>query len=92
MGDVNVTAECCRLGIVNPDFPSSPPKLKSLITNSQIINGQANPFLVSFFFFSLQQFGKILDVEIIFNERGSKVRELECMYLLCFFLMKACVV
>lgn len=23
--------------------------------------------------FSLQQFGKILDVEIIFNERGSKV-------------------
>lgn len=23
---------------------------------------------------SLQQFGKILDVEIIFNERGSKVR------------------
>lgn len=29
------------------------------------------------FFFSLQQFGKILDVEIIFNERGSKVSELE---------------
>lgn len=26
-----------------------------------------------FLFFSLQQFGKILDVEIIFNERGSKV-------------------
>lgn len=25
-------------------------------------------------FLSLQQFGKILDVEIIFNERGSKVR------------------
>lgn len=31
----------------------------------------------SFFFFSPQQFGKILDVEIIFNERGSKVSELE---------------
>lgn len=28
--------------------------------------------LVSFFLF--QQFGPILDVEIIFNERGSKVR------------------
>lgn len=26
-----------------------------------------------FFFVPLQQFGKILDVEIIFNERGSKV-------------------
>ena len=26
-----------------------------------------------FLFVSLQQFGKILDVEIIFNERGSKV-------------------
>lgn len=26
-----------------------------------------------FFIVSLQQFGKILDVEIIFNERGSKV-------------------
>lgn len=26
-----------------------------------------------FWFLSLQQFGKILDVEIIFNERGSKV-------------------
>lgn len=25
-----------------------------------------------FMFFSLQQFGAILDVEIIFNERGSK--------------------
>lgn len=31
----------------------------------------------SLFLFSLQQFGKILDVEIIFNERGSKVSELE---------------
>lgn len=27
--------------------------------------------------FSPQQFGKILDVEIIFNERGSKVSQLE---------------
>jgi len=27
-------------------------------------------------FFVLQQFGKILDVEIIFNERGSKVSSL----------------
>lgn len=27
-----------------------------------------------FSFIHLQQFGKILDVEIIFNERGSKVR------------------
>lgn len=35
---------------------------------------------ICFFFsclLSLQQFGKILDVEIIFNERGSKVSELE---------------
>ena len=28
------------------------------------------------FLFFLQQFGKILDVEIIFNERGSKVSNL----------------
>lgn len=28
-----------------------------------------------FFPVSFQQFGKILDVEIIFNERGSKVRD-----------------
>lgn len=30
-------------------------------------------FCFLFLFLSLQQFGKILDVEIIFNERGSKV-------------------
>lgn len=31
---------------------------------------------------SFQQFGKILDVEIIFNERGSKVRQWRISYLL----------
>lgn len=48
-------------------FPSL--HLSSILTPSL-------PFSFSFFFF-LQQFGKILDVEIIFNERGSKVSELE---------------
>lgn len=34
---------------------------------------------------SLQQFGKILDVEIIFNERGSKVSSLIHLWILfCF--------
>lgn len=40
----------------------------------------------SFFAFlsSLQQFGKILDVEIIFNERGSKVRDPLSDYIFLF--------
>ena len=35
-----------------------------------------NNFISFFLFLSRQQFGPILDVEIIFNERGSKVRQL----------------
>lgn len=38
------------------------------------------------FSLSLQQFGKILDVEIIFNERGSKVSSL--IHLWNFFFFK----
>lgn len=48
--------------------------------NSQQVrlsNSISAPLSSSVFLFSLQQFGKILDVEIIFNERGSKVSELE---------------
>lgn len=48
--------------------------------NSQpvsVSNSISAPLLSSVFLFSPQQFGKILDVEIIFNERGSKVSELE---------------
>lgn len=48
--------------------------------NSQPVrlsNAGSAPLFSSLFLFSLQQFGKILDVEIIFNERGSKVSELE---------------
>lgn len=42
------------------------------------LSNSISALLFSFvFLFSLQQFGKILDVEIIFNERGSKVSELE---------------
>lgn len=51
-----------------------------LLMNSQSVrlsNSISAPLLSSLFLFSLQQFGKILDVEIIFNERGSKVSELE---------------
>lgn len=50
-----------------------------LLMNSQSVmlsNSISGP-LFSLSFLSLQQFGKILDVEIIFNERGSKVSELE---------------
>lgn len=53
--------------------------LNSLLALSQPPKGRKNglPKINLFFFFSplvsLQQFGKILDVEIIFNERGSKV-------------------
>lgn len=46
--------------------------------SARLSNSISAPLLLfSCFFFSLQQFGKILDVEIIFNERGSKVSELE---------------
>lgn len=46
--------------------------LSPLVQRSNSISA----LLLLFFFFSfLQQFGKILDVEIIFNERGSKVSE-----------------
>lgn len=51
-----------------------------LLMNSQSVrlsNSISAPLFSSLFLFSLQQFGKILDVEIIFNERGSKVSELE---------------
>lgn len=51
-----------------------------LLMNSQLVrlsNSISAPLFSSLFLFSLQQFGKILDVEIIFNERGSKVSELE---------------
>lgn len=48
-----------------------------LLMNSQSNSAPLFLFLFLFLFFSLQQFGKILDVEIIFNERGSKVSELE---------------
>lgn len=40
-----------------------------------------------FLFLSLQQFGKILDVEIIFNERGSKVSSLSVLSVPGFFLV-----
>lgn len=58
-------------------FSFSP--LVVLLMNSQPVrlsNFISAPLFFSFLF-SLQQFGKILDVEIIFNERGSKVSELE---------------
>lgn len=51
-----------------------------LVMNSQqarLSNSISALLFSSVFLFSLQQFGKILDVEIIFNERGSKVSELE---------------
>lgn len=51
-----------------------------LVMNSQQVrrsNSISALLFSSVFLFSLQQFGKILDVEIIFNERGSKVSELE---------------
>lgn len=51
-----------------------------LLMNSQSVrlsNFISALFSSLFLFSSLQQFGKILDVEIIFNERGSKVSELE---------------
>lgn len=38
-----------------------------------VICKKKHPVFLLFPFVSLQQFGKILDVEIIFNERGSKV-------------------
>lgn len=44
-----------------------------------------------FLFLSLQQFGKILDVEIIFNERGSKVSSISVLcawFLLVLFYLK----
>lgn len=40
-----------------------------------------------FLFLSLQQFGKILDVEIIFNERGSKVSPISVFSVPGFFLV-----
>lgn len=40
-----------------------------------------------FLFLSLQQFGKILDVEIIFNERGSKVSSLSTLSVLGSFVV-----
>lgn len=43
---------------------------------SCIIKKKKTFSISSVFLVSLQQFGKILDVEIIFNERGSKV--LDC--------------
>lgn len=48
-----------------------------LLMNSQLVRLSNSVSALLSFFFSLQQFGKILDVEIIFNERGSKVSELE---------------
>lgn len=49
-----------------------------LLMNSQLVrlSNSVSSALLSFSL-SPQQFGKILDVEIIFNERGSKVSELE---------------
>lgn len=47
------------------------------------INDPASPFLLV----SLQQFGKILDVEIIFNERGSKVHGVSVFFYSVFFFL-----
>lgn len=46
-------------------------------SQSARLSNSISSVLFSFSFLSPQQFGKILDVEIIFNERGSKVSELE---------------
>lgn len=41
--------------------------------NEIISVSQLNKYFIQIKFSHFQQFGKILDVEIIFNERGSKV-------------------
>lgn len=53
---------------------------------------KSNHSVFPFLFISLQQFGKILDVEIIFNERGSKVHCPSVFVYVCVFTVDSCTI
>lgn len=75
VADLNKNNQQKRLHVSNIPFRFRDPDLRTMFGVSALINHFYAPIVSHLitYSFCLQQFGTILDVEIIFNERGSKV-------------------